>query len=423
MGLTDLGVIAAFFVIYGAFSARVPRTVLTAPMLFVTFGIVMGPEALGVLELSIDQEAVRLLAEATLVLVLFSDAARIDLRVLRSQAQLPARLLAVGLPLTIAAGGLIAAVLFGALEFWEAMLVGAILSPTDAALGQVVVVSERIPVRIRQTLNVESGLNDGIALPVITLFLALAAVDEDLASTSFWVEFLLKQIGYGVLLGVVVGYVGGLIIDRASRRGWIDGTFQQLSTLAVGVAAFAFASVVDGNGFIAAFVAGMTFGVVARGTCHSIHDFTENEGQLLTLLTFLVFGAVIAGPALDDLTWQIALYAALSLTVLRMVPVAISLVGSGLHRDSVVFIGWFGPRGLASILFGLFVLEEVALAGRSEVFLVVTWVVLASVFAHGLTALPGVGWYAGRYEEMADQHHEMPEAVEVEEIPTRIRRR
>ena len=420
MELTDVAVIAVFVVAYGACAARLSRTVVTPPMVFVAFGIVMGPEALGVLELSIDQEAVRILAEATLVLVLFSDAARIDLRVLRRQAQLPARLLGIGLPLTIAAGGLTAAVLFGGLEIWEAMLVGVILAPTDAALGQVVVVSERIPIRIRQTLNVESGLNDGIALPVITLFLALAAVEEEIQSTSFWVEFVLEQIGYGVLVGVVVGYVGGRVIDLSSRRGWIDGTFQQLSTLAVGVAAYALAVGVDGNGFIAAFVAGVTFGSVARATCHGIYDFTEEEGQLLALLTFLVFGATIAGPALGELTWQIAVYAALSLTVVRMLPVAISLLGSGLHRDSVLFVGWFGPRGLASILFGLLVLEEVALSGRNEVFLVVTWTVLVSVYAHGLSALPGVRWYGARYEEMADEHDEMPEAVEVEAMPTRI---
>ena len=420
MELTDIAVIAVFVVAYGACSARLSRTVVTPPMVFVAFGIVMGPEALGVLELSIDQEAVRILAEATLVLVLFSDAARIDLRVLRRQAQLPARLLGIGLPLTIAAGGLTSAVLFGGLEIWEAMLVGVILAPTDAALGQVVVVSERIPIRIRQTLNVESGLNDGIALPVITLFLALAAVEEEIQSTSFWVEFVLEQIGYGVLVGVVVGYVGGRVIDLSSRRGWIDGTFQQLSTLAVGVAAYALAVGVDGNGFIAAFVAGITFGSVARATCHGIYDFTEEEGQLLALLTFLVFGATIAGPALGELTWQIAVYAALSLTVVRMLPVAISLLGSRLHRDSVLFVGWFGPRGLASILFGLLVLEEVALAGRNEVFLVVTWTVLVSVYAHGLSALPGVRWYGARYEEMAEEHDEMPEAMEVEAMPTRI---
>ena len=418
--MTDVAVIAVFVLLYGTVSTRVTRVGLTPTIVFVAFGIVAGSSGLDWIELDLEEEGVRLLAEATLILVLFTDAARIDLRALRRQYQLPARLLGIGLPLTIAAGGLVALVVLDQLEFWEAFLVGAILAPTDAALGQIVVTSPRLPVRVRQTLNVESGLNDGIALPVITIFLALAAVEEDIESTSFWVEFIAKQIGFGVLVGVVGGAVGMRLIDIASRREWITGVSRQLSTLAVAVGAYAVASTIDGNGFIAAFTAGIAAGGVARHHCEDVFNFTEDEGELLTLLTFLIFGAAFAGPALDELSWEIAVYAVASLTAVRMVPVAIGLLGTGLRPATVGFLGWFGPRGLASIVFGLLILEEADLAGGDFAFLVVTWTVLLSVVAHGLTAMPLTNRYADSHQEMAGEDADMAESEEMIEARTRL---
>lgn len=420
---TDLLVIAMFVIAFGLVSNRLADTSLTPHMAYVAFGIVAGGSGLGLLDLPLSSEGVTLLAEATLVLVLYSDAARLDLRVLRREAAIPARLLGIGLPLTIAAGGAAAVLLFTDLAFWEAMLIGAILAPTDAALGQVVVSSEVVPVRIRQAINVESGLNDGIALPVVTLFLALAAIEDDLESTGYWVAFLGRQIGFGLLAGLVAGVISGWVIDRGSRRGWMDGLYRQLATLAVAAAAYGLAEVLEGNGFIAAFVAGLAMGTITRDSCRYVFDFSEDEGQLLALLTFLVFGASMAGPALDELTWEIALYAVLSLTVLRMLPVAVALVGSRLRRDTVAFLGWFGPRGLASILFGLFALEEAALTNSEEVFLVVVWTVLLSVVAHGITAAPWARRYGAAHEaaveQMAARGETMPESVSVTELPVR----
>ena len=419
----DLFVIAVVVFGFGLVSGRLEGTVITPPMAYVTAGIVLGSAGLGLLDLGLSQEGVRLLAEATLVIVLFSDASRIDLRVLRRRHQLPVRLLGIGLPLCIAAGGGLALLLFAGLEIWEAMLVGAILAPTDAALGQVVVTSRAVPVRIRQALNVESGLNDGIVLPVITLFLALAAVDEDLKSASFWAEFVARQIGFGLLVGAGIGLAGAWLINRAVAADRIDGLYRQLGTLAVGVAAFGGAEVAEGNGFIAAFTAGLAMGTIARGPCEDIIDFSEDEGQLLALVTFLVFGATIAGPALDELTWEIAAYAVLSLTVVRMVPVAVSLVGAHLRGDTIAFLGWFGPRGLASILFGLLVLEEAELTNGPEIYLIVTWTVLLSVFAHGITAAPLSNRYGARLDsgrgEMDSDDDMMSEDHPVPELPTR----
>ena len=358
----------------------------------------------------------RVLAETTLVLLLFTDAIRIDIRRLRRQIDLPGRLLGIGLPLTVVGGTAVAMVLLPGLGLWEAALVAAILSPTDAALGQVVVANVRVPARIRQALNVESGLNDGIMLPVITLLLALAAVRTELESTGYWAEFAARQIGFSVLVGVAIGWVGGRLLDLAAGRGWVDGAFRQLATLSIGVAAFGVAEVLDGNGFVAAFVAGLAFGAAARDHCEGAYDFAEDEGQLLALLTFLFFGAAIAGPALDELPWRIALYSLLSLTVIRMAPVAIGLAGTKLRWQTVVYIGWFGPRGLASILFGLFILEEAALPVADELFLVVVWTVIASVVLHGVTSVALSNRYAAWFNGRSDA---MPESEPVEVMPTR----
>ena len=274
-----------------------------------------------------------------------------------------------------------------------------------------------MPARIRQALNVESGLNDGIMLPVITLLLALAAAGVELETPGFWAQFAARQIGFGVLVGVAAGYAGGKLIVWFSDRNWMEGGFRQLATLAVGVAAFAVSEILGGNGFVAAFVAGLAFGAAAREHCDGVYDFAEDEGQLLALLTFLFFGAALAGPALDQLTWRIALYALLSLTVVRMVPVAVSLVRSGLHPMTVAYVGWFGPRGLASIVFGLFILEEADLPLGDDLFLVVTWTVLASVFLHGVSSVGLSERYASWFSRRAADS--VPEAAPVHEMPTR----
>ena len=385
---------------YGLLSRRLERRAITPPMVFVALGIVLGPSVLGLVDLGFDEASVRILAEATLVLVLFTDAIRIDVGLVRSQFRLPLRLLGIGLPLTVVAGTAVAYLLFDELGLFGAALLAAILAPTDAALGQAVVSSEDVPRRVRQVLNVESGLNDGIALPLVTLFIALAGVEEAVRSTGSWVRFVALQIGVGVLVGVLVGAVGGRLVDTASRRGWTEGALRQLSVLALPVIAFGASTALDGNGFIAAFVAGVAFGSVARDHCPHVHDFTEDEAELLTLLTFLAFGAAVVGPALGSLTWQIALYAVLSLTAIRMLPVALSLAGSGLHLRTVAFVGWFGPRGLASILFALLLVEEASLPITPVVLDVVTWTVLLSILAHGLSAVPLARAY-GRWFERA----------------------
>jgi NhaP-type Na+/H+ or K+/H+ antiporter len=417
MASLGLFVLASLVFGYGVLSRRLSRLSITGPMVFVFFGVVVGPTGFGLVDLPVSTGGVELLAEATLGLVLFADAIRIDLKVLRNQFRLPLRLLGIALPLTIIAGTTAALGLFGGLGWPEAALIGVILAPTDAALGQEVVTNRHVPVRIRQALNVESGLNDGLVLPVIAVLIGVAAMEMGVTTVS-GLRFAAEQIGLALVVGVATGVVGGFLIRWSSERGWIDGIFRQLATLAVAVVALTGAELAGGNGFIAAFVAGLAFGWLAREECLYVQDFTEDTGQLLSMLTFFFFGALVAGPALDELTWQIAVYVVLSLTLVRMIPVGLSMIGSGLRGESVLFMGWFGPRGLASILFGLVIIGEGELPGDEFILLVVTWTVLASIVAHGVTARPWARRYAESFEKM-DDAADMAEEEPVAEMPVR----
>ncbi len=399
---------------FALFSSAASRSVVTAPMVFTAVGVVVGGEVLGIFDLPLEGDAVTILVEATLVLVLFTDAARIDLGDLRRDAWLPGRLLGVGLPLMLVLGTLAALLLFPDLSVPEAALLAAVLAPTDAALGQAVVSDRRLPVRLRQGLNVESGLNDGIMVPVITVLLALAAVSA--GGPDNWGLFVARQLGFGLGVGLLCGLGAGWLLERRSAGGGVDGVFRQLGALSIAAAAYAGAELLGGNGFVAAFVAGLAFGRVAREACKDIVDFTEDEGQLLTAATFLIFGALFAGSALASLTWTSLAYAALSLLVVRTLAVLIALWRSGALLWTRLFIGWFGPRGLASILFALLVLEEVGGEAGDTIFVTATVTILLSIFAHGITANPWTARLAAHLSANADGRPEMRESTE---LPTR----
>jgi len=415
--VVDLVVLAAVVFAFGLVSRRLEGTILTAPIVFVAAGAILGPAGLGLVEFGIDDHAVLLLGEIALALVLFTDAARINLSVLRQNEALPLRLLGIGMPLTIALGTFVAALLITDLTFWEAAIVGTVLAPTDAALGQAVVSNPRVPIRVRQALNVEAGLNDGLSVPFLALFLTLAVAEEELQPASYWIRFALEQVGLGVFVGVGVGLAGGWLVRGASRRGWMIGSFRRLALLALALIAWALADQIGGNGFIAAFVGGLAVGPTVEGIGERLIYFTEAEGQLLNLSVFFIFGVLVIG-LIQPLSWEAALFALLSLTVIRMLPVAVSLAGTHLRSVSVLFAGWFGPRGLASIVLGLVVVGEAPLlAGRAEIELVVALTVLLSVLLHGVTAAPLSTAYGRRVEKMAADAPEKQGAVE---LPTRV---
>jgi NhaP-type Na+/H+ or K+/H+ antiporter len=410
--VVDLAVLASVIFLFGLVSRRLEGTFLTAPLVFVAAGVILGPAGLALVELKLDDHSVLLLGEIALAIVLFTDAARTNLSALRQNEVLPLRLLGIGMPLTIALGTFVATLVLTDLTFWEAAIVGTVLAPTDAALGQAVVNNSRVPIRIRQALNVEAGLNDGLSVPFLALFLTLAVAEEELQSASYWIRFALEQVGLGVLVGVGVGLAGGWLVSWASKREWMTESFERLVLLALAIIAWALADTVGGNGFIAAFVCGLVVGPTVERVGEQLLRFTEAEGQLLNLSVFFVFGVLVIG-LIQPLSWQVALYALLSLSVIRMLPVAVSLAGTHLRSVSVLFMGWFGPRGLASIVLGLIVVSEAPLlAGREEIELVVALTVLFSVLLHGITAAPLSATYARRVEEMAADAPEKRGAAE-----------
>ncbi len=417
MVVESLLVVALVILIFGAFSRRAERSPLTPPIFFIGAGCLVSEHGLGLLEVDVSGDTVHVLAELTLVVVLFTDASRIDLRCLRREGSLPLRLLGIGMPLTIVAGTLVGMVLLPGLDWVEAALLAAILTPTDAALGQAVVSNPLVPVRIRQALNVESGLNDGIALPVVLILASLAGAIEGGGDAGDWLRFTLLAVTLGPLVGVAVGWAGSRGIQKGVAAGWINEPFERLSSLGLAFLAFAGAELVGGNGFIAAFVAGLLLGHFGREVCGHLYDFGETEGQLLTLLVFLVFGAVMVPEALAHASPSTLLYAALSLTLVRMVPVALSLLGSGLFGASFAFVGWFGPRGLASILFVLLVVEPGRLDSGGLLEGIVVLTVLMSALAHGATAYP----VARRYGASVTARRAAAEQEASMDLPVRVR--
>jgi NhaP-type Na+/H+ or K+/H+ antiporter len=393
----QLATVGLALLFVASISRRLTDTPITPPIVVVAIGVLVGPLLLDELTVAPTAALVRRLAEATLAVVLFSDSSRIDLRALRREASMPVRLLGVGLPLTIAAGSLLALALFGALTLSEALILGVVLAPTDAGLGSAVVTDPRLPQRVRQSLNVESGLNDGICVPILLIVLASAS---DEGGAAHPVHLLAEEIGYGVLGGIAAGVLAGYVAVVAGRRGLIDDAWRQLIPVAAAAIAFGTAVALGGSGFIAAFLAGLLYGLITGREGAGTMRFTEEGGSLLDTVTFLVFGAVLLGPTLEHVSWQIVLYALLSLTVVRMVPVAISLWGSRARAPTVAFVGWFGPRGLASIVFAVIVGDTHGAHGGTILAAAYLTVGL-SVLLHGLTAAPLVARYVEWYQAAA----------------------
>jgi NhaP-type Na+/H+ or K+/H+ antiporter len=390
----QLVTLAVILLGFAAISARIEGTPITAAMLFTAAGLVVGVDALGLVDPEAEGLEVEVFAEATLAVVLFSDASRIDLTALRRALHIPARLLGIGLPLTIALGFVVALPLLGDLAWPEALLIAIILAPTDAALGQAVVTSKRLPVRIRQSLNVEAGLNDGICVPLFLIALAVALAEEGAIGHGHALHLVFEKIGYGVVMGVLAGALAAAVVVHGTARKLIEDTWLQVVPLAGALLAFTLAEAIGGSGFIAAFVGGGAFGGMRRHRGGDVSHLIEQTGAILAAVTFVLFGAVLLGPAIRDLSWEIAVYAVLSLTLVRMLPVAISMLGTGARGPTVAFLGWFGPRGAASIVFALLVLEEDGLPHESLILTTAFVTIALSVLAHGLTAAPLAERYA-----------------------------
>jgi NhaP-type Na+/H+ or K+/H+ antiporter len=409
----QIALIALVILAYALVAARLDRRSISGPIVLVTVGAVIGPAGFALVQAPATSEPVQLLAEFTLAILLFTDASTIGLRAAGAIAWLPGRLLAIGLPLTIAFGGLLAWLLFPELGIGFALLLATILAPTDAALSLPILLDKAIPVRVRRAINIESGLNDGIASPFVAVFIAIT-IAEETAGSQDWLVSAALQIAIAIVVAALVGGVGGRLTVWAKTRGWASGDSESLAVVAMAVLAYAAATAVGGNGFVAAFAAGVAFHTATARSEPSV-EFAESIGVSASYLVWLLFGVGLAGPVIaGGIDPMLIGFAILSLTVIRMGPVAIALLRSPLRADTVAMIGWFGPRGLASVVFLLVALEDLGPAHPASVALVevVTWTVLLSVFVHGLSAGPVGRIYARRIATAAPDAWEVGEASE-----------
>lgn len=413
-------IIAMFLMAFCMVANRLSTSVLTAPMLFIGFGLLVG--TFGLIPVSQAELTLHIVAEAALIVLLFLDAAQIDQTALLKRRVWPARMLAVGLPLGFLLGTAMGWLLLPGWPLAAVALAAAILVPTDAALGQPVLSNPEVPERPRRALTVESGLNDGLALPLV-LLMAAFAVPEAIAPDGGWLAFVVKQLVLGPIVGIGIGLLGGLVLLWAKRTNATSEVYEGIGALALAFAAYLSAELVGGNGFISAFAAGLGFGALVRGKCAFVYEFTEGEGQLLSWAAFFLLGAVLVPEAMAHLTWPTFLMILASLFIVRPVAIWLALLGTDATRETRLFFGWFGPRGLATALFALLVVEPLDHQLGEDVLHLAVNAVWISALLHGLTAAPGARWYARRLRQMQATSEMMPVEHSTEAIKQRMNER
>ncbi|MGD9061040.1 MAG: cation:proton antiporter [Desulfobacterales bacterium] len=394
-----IAILALFTLVYSSIAGRVERSWISGPIIFTLFGLLIGPIGLDLLSFKAERETIKALAELTLALVLFTDAAGADIGVLRKAKALPIRLLLIGLPLTILLGFGVGMLLVETLSLFGVALVATMLAPTDAALGKAVVTNEEVPDGVRQGLNVESGLNDGICVPILFVFLALATGKA--GEEGPWhlaVMLVAEEIGIGLAVGLVLTTLATLLLKFAWRQKWLTHTWIQIPVVAMALGCFGVAQFLGGSGFIAAFSGGLLFGILAKQARDEFLRAAEGTGDTMALITWVIFGAAVVGQAVGHFNWQIWLYAILSLTLIRMLPVFLCLIGMGVSTEGKLFMGWFGPRGLASIVFAVIVVEaDVPNSGVIAATAVCT--IMLSILGHGITANPWARGFGERFRK------------------------
>ncbi|RLA35013.1 MAG: sodium:proton antiporter [Gammaproteobacteria bacterium] len=391
-----LAILALFIFFYSMVAGRIERSAISGPMVFVVAGFLMGPFGLGWLSGDATSADLRTLADLTLALILFIDAANADMSILKKQFRIPSRMLLLGLPGVIALGFGFAVLIFDGLSLIDAAILATMLAATDAALGKAVITNKAVPARIREGLNVESGLNDGICVPILLFFIALSVGGEHGGSSAPALRLLATEIGIGMAVGMGLALVGVSLLRWCVKQGWVTEIWKQVTVAALALSSFAIAQSLHGSGYIAAFTGGLLFGFLAKEAAHKLVMDAEGIGETLALVTWMLFGAMVIGPAFKLFSWEVVVYALLSLTVIRVAPIFLSLAGTGESISSRLFLGWFGPRGLASIVFAIIVINA-GVPGADVLALVVICTVFLSLVAHGISAHPLARWL-GRKE-------------------------
>ena len=399
----ELAILALFIFLYSMVAGRIERSAISGPMVFVAAGFLMGPFGFGWFDGDVNSDVLRTLADLTLALILFIDAANADLSILKRQFQIPSRMLLLGLPGAIALGFGFAVLMFDGLSLYEAAILATMLAATDAALGKAVITNKAVPARLREGLNVESGLNDGICVPILLFFIALAVGGEHGGSETSALLLLAEELGIGMAVGLGLALAGESLLRWCWKQGWVTEIWMQVTVVGLAIASFAIAQSLHGSGYIAAFTGGLLFGYLAKEGTHKLVLAAEGTGETLALVTWMSFGAIVIGPALNSFNWEVVVYALLSLTVIRILPIFLSLAGSGESVSSRLFLGWFGPRGLASIVFAIIVINA-EVPGGELLALVVICTVFLSLIAHGISANPLAKWI-GHKESAASKPH------------------
>lgn len=384
----NLAIMAVFVFIYSVVAGGVEKKPMSGPIIFMAFGVLAGPMVLGLMESDITAGMLRSFAELSLALVLFTDAANADITTLKRSRGLPERMLFIGLPITIVLGFLVGLLLFPDMPLLQVALLSVMLAPTDAALGKGIFANPKVPVRIREALNVESGLNDGICVPILYLFLALAVSTEiQEGPVSLALTLLAREIGIGMAVGLGATALGVMVLKLSIKRRWVLENWMPVPVVALAFTCYAVAQTLEGSGFIACFVGGLLFDIMFKGGKRQVLEAAEGMGNTLALITWVIFGFALVGQVLAAFNWTIVIYSLLSLTIIRVLPVYLSLAGTGESVYGKLFMGWFGPRGLASIVFIIMVWEKNLPGGMTMAVTVVCTVIL-SVIAHGLSANP-----------------------------------
>jgi sodium/hydrogen antiporter len=381
-------IVGGLLAIAAALSGLMRGTVLSISVLSVTLGIVLA--LTDVVSVDVSDAGIVELVELALILTLISDGLVVERELLADHWTPAARALALAMPLTLILLALGSSGLFVELSWAEAFLLAAVLSPTDPVVTSTVVTAQRVPAKIRHTLNLESGLNDGLALPFVLFFLVLATPGGDAGSEG---AKLIGEAGFGALVGVTLGLLGGRLHHHVPGR--VTDRYEGIYAIGFGLVAFGLADVTFGNGLIAAFVAGIALGASEHEITDEFVAFSENVSAIFQVLTFFVFGALIVATGYDGSLLPLVAFIAFALLIARPVAVLASLAGTGIPRTHKLFIAWFGPKGVASMLFALLVLDE-AVTNGSLVFDVAAFTILASILAHGLTDTVGASWIERR---------------------------